>query len=203
MRKLIYIIIFIVVSSCSAQNKVYWCGDHPCINKKERETYFKKTMSVEIKKFSKDDENKNSEMEKIIQQAKLDEKKRITKENEDKKSRKSAEKEKIKEEKKLVKQMKLDEKKRKKEEKELTKQLELDEKERIKKEKALKKKIKLDKKEDNLKLSKSDNMINYNDAKTEDLISNKNTYTDFYKIVEKINKRNESRSFPDINDIPN
>ena len=38
---------------CSNGKRVYWCGDHACINNKEKEAYFKKTMIVEIKELSK------------------------------------------------------------------------------------------------------------------------------------------------------
>ena len=62
-----------MATSCAPNKKVYWCGDHPCINKKEKEAYFKKTMIVEAKenftldkKDSKieklDEKNKNSKM---------------------------------------------------------------------------------------------------------------------------------------------
>ena len=53
MKKFYYIIIFFVVISCANNKVVYWCGDHPCINKKEREAYFKKTMVVEAKNINK------------------------------------------------------------------------------------------------------------------------------------------------------
>ena len=33
---------------------VYWCGDHPCINKKEKEAYFKKNMIVEKRNLKKE-----------------------------------------------------------------------------------------------------------------------------------------------------
>ena len=61
----ILFILFIIIS-CSPNRGVYWCGDHPCINKKEKEAYFKKTMIVEVKS-SKNKNYKNiSEIEKII-----------------------------------------------------------------------------------------------------------------------------------------
>ena len=115
MKNLFYLIIFFVIFGCSTNKVVYWCGDHPCINKKEKEAYFKKTMVVEMKELKKKNINNNSEVEKIIQQAKLDEKQRI------------------KQEKDLIKQAKLDEKRRIKEEKSLAKQIQKDEKKIIKK----------------------------------------------------------------------
>jgi len=116
-KNLFYLIIFFLIIGCSTNKAVYWCGDHPCINKKEKEAYFKKTMIVEMKELKKTNINNNSEIEKIIQQVKLDEKQRI------------------KQEKNLAKQAKLDEKRRINEEKNLAKQIRKDEKKIIKKDK--------------------------------------------------------------------
>ena len=63
--------------SCSNNKGVYWCGDHPCINNKEKEAYFKKTMIVEVKNFNKDKSKNDSEIKRLMDRAKLDEKKRI------------------------------------------------------------------------------------------------------------------------------
>ena len=52
MKNLFFLFILFIIISCSPNRGVYWCGDHPCINKKEKEAYFKKTMIVE-KKFKK------------------------------------------------------------------------------------------------------------------------------------------------------
>ena len=98
-----FLLIFFIIVGCSSSKQVYWCGDHPCINKKEKISYFKETMIVEIKELDKKKIRKNSEIEKITQQARLDEKKRI------------------KEEKDLAKQARLDEKKRIKEKKTMAK----------------------------------------------------------------------------------
>ena len=79
--KIILIILFTVfLTSCGSNKKVYWCGDHPCINKKEREAYFKKNMIVEIKTSNNKNKMKKSEIEKVMQQAKANEKKRIKQE---------------------------------------------------------------------------------------------------------------------------
>ena len=67
--------------SCTNNKGVYWCGDHPCINKEEKEAYFKKTMIVEVKNYNKDKNKNDSEIERLMNQAKLDEKKRINNEN--------------------------------------------------------------------------------------------------------------------------
>ena len=55
MKKLLLLVFFLLIYSCTGNKTVFWCGDHACINKKEKETYFKKTLTVEIKKIS----NKN------------------------------------------------------------------------------------------------------------------------------------------------
>ena len=117
MKNLLYLIILFIFTSCSTDKGTYWCGDHPCINKKEKEAYFKKTMIVEIKNLEKKTSKNNSEIEKIIQQARKGEKKRINNE------------------KNMAKQAKLEDKRKKKEEKYLTKQIERDEARIIKKEK--------------------------------------------------------------------
>ena len=112
--KIILIILFTAfLTSCGSNKKVYWCGDHPCINKKEKEAYFKKTMIVEVRDIKKKSYKNNSEIEKLLKQAKIDEKNRIISEKE------------------LAKQVKLEEKRRIKEEKELAKQVKLEEKRRI------------------------------------------------------------------------
>jgi hypothetical protein len=139
MKKYIYIIIFIFTISCTANKGVYWCGDHPCINKDEKEAYFKKTMIVEVKNYNKGNTKKDSEIEKLLNQAKLNEKKRKLGEKELLKRAKIDEKE-------LIKRKKLEEKKKKKEEKELIKQLKLEEKKRKKEEKELIKQLKLEEK---------------------------------------------------------
>ena len=110
MKAFLYLIILFFFTSCSADKGVYWCGDHSCINKKEKEAYFKKTMIVEIKNLEKKTSKNNSEVEKIIQQAREEEKN-------------------------IAKQAKFEEKRKKKEKKNLVKQTKRDEARIIKKEK--------------------------------------------------------------------
>lgn len=179
MKKYIYIIIFIFTISCTANKGVYWCGDHPCINKDEKEAYFKKTMIVEVKNYNKGNTKKDSEIEKLLNQAKLNEKKRKLGEKELLKRAKIDEKE-------LIKRKKLEEKKKKKEEKELIKQLKLEEK-KIKKKRG--KAEKLVKKDNVLKVVSYDENVKISSKKFEEL-------------VKKIIKRNSSRPYPEINDIP-
>ena len=122
MKLLLYLAISFTIISCSSNKTVYWCGDHPCIDKNEKETYFKKTMIVEVKELGKKNLKQNSEIEKIMQQAQTEKKGEI------------------KEQKVLAKQAKLEEKRRIKEQKVLAKQIEQDEKKIIKKDKKTSKK---------------------------------------------------------------
>ena len=62
MKNLFYLIIFFVIIGCSTNKVVYWCGDHPCINKKEKVAYFKKNMVVEMRSAKKTDYKNNSEI---------------------------------------------------------------------------------------------------------------------------------------------
>ena len=175
MKNLLYLIILFIFTSCSTDKGTYWCGDHPCINKKEKEAYFKKTMIVEIKNLEKKNSENNLEVEKIIQQARKEEK-NITKQA------KLEEKRKKKEEKNIAKQAKLEDKRKKKEEKYLTKQIERDEARIIKKEK---------------KTSKQSVNINAG------IEGPATISTNFNKLVEKIKSKSIFRPYPDINDIPN
>ena len=74
MKNLLFLFILFMIISCSTNKNVYWCGDHPCINKKEKEAYFKKTMIIEIKDLKNKNYKNDSEINKIMQQAKLSEK---------------------------------------------------------------------------------------------------------------------------------
>ena len=205
MKKYIFLTISIFIFGCSVGKGVYWCGDHPCINNKEKEAYFKKTMIVEVRNYNKGKINDNSEIEKLLDQARLDEKRRILSEKELAKQTKIEEKE-------LEKQIKLEEKNRIKEEKELAKQIELEEKNRIKEEKDLAKQIEIDEKKMINENSKSQEQTDLGEkGQNEKKIIKTRLFTEnieissnkFSELVEKINKKNSSRSYPDINDIPN
>ena len=199
MRNLFLPFLLLMIISCSNNKGVYWCGDHPCINKKEKEAYFKKTMIVEIKKLDKKDKKSNSEIEKIIQQAKADEKKRIKKEKNLAQEAKLEEKRRIKEQKALKKQAKLEEKRRIKEQKALEKQAKLKKKRSIEEEKNLAKKIKHDEK----KIIKEKKIKPKQSAKVESQINDATIdSSNFNKLVEKIINKNTPRDYPDINDIP-
>ena len=82
MKYLILLIFSLLLFACSNGKRVYWCGDHACINNKEKETYFKKTMIVEIRELSKQNKKSKSELEIIKKQAGLEQKKEIKNEKE-------------------------------------------------------------------------------------------------------------------------
>ena len=117
MKFFFFLLILLLTISCGSNKGVYWCGDHPCINKKEKEAYFKKNMVVEMRSAKKTDYKNNSEIEQLIQVAEGKEKIRI-------KNDKSSSKQVRLEEKKLAKQIELEEKRQIKEEKKLAKQIE-------------------------------------------------------------------------------
>jgi len=181
MKNIILLSLLFIIVSCSTEKTVYWCGDHPCINKKERKAYFEKTMIVEVKKSKKKNSKNTSYIEKLLQEAKIKENKRIKSEKILNKQSKLEEKRLIKEEKKLAKQKKLEEKRLIKEEKKLAKQVKLDENKIFKNESKLFKKKAVKKLNKNTEIK----MKKFND------------------LVEKIIKKNAFRSYPDINDMQN
>ena len=65
MKYLLIFITFFLLYSCSNNKGVYWCGDHACVDNKERKEYFKKNMTVEIKKTNKNKKKKLSQVELI------------------------------------------------------------------------------------------------------------------------------------------
>ena len=109
MKNLFLILFSFLVLNCSSNKTVYWCGDHACINKKERESYFKKTMIVEIRDLEKANKKK-SEIDYLMEQAKHDDKQRITNEKDLSEQANLEQKQRIKEEKELANQAKLEQK---------------------------------------------------------------------------------------------
>ena len=138
--KYFFILLFIILLSCTNKKEVHWCGDHACINNKEKKAYFEKTLITEIKDLTKQ-KRKKSNFEIIKEKAGLDLEKEKEEEFEDKIKVLSTEEQKA-----LAKQLRLEEKQRIKEEKDLAKQLRLEEKQRIKEEKKLTKQSRLDEK---------------------------------------------------------
>jgi len=177
-----FIFFFIILNSCSNEKKVFWCGDHACINNNERKLYFKKTMTVEIKKTSyEQDSDDNDAVSKILSKDKSLTKQKL-----------KEEKDKIKEEKRLAKQKLKEEKDKIKEEKRLAKQKLKEEKDKIKEEKRLAKK-KLD----------SEKKIKKNTPTNSTVVEINDFNEDFSILREKVTNRNMFRPFPNINDIPN
>ena len=198
MKTLLYLIILFIFTSCSTDKAVYWCGDHPCINKKEKEAYFKKTMIIEIKNLEKKTSKNNSEIEKIIKQAQRGEKKRIKEEKNMAKQAKLEDKRKKREEKNMTKQAKLEDKRKKREEKNMAKQAKLEDKRKKREEKYLMKQIERDEAIIIKKKKKTSKQSVNIDAGIE---STATISTNFDKLVEMITKRNIFRPYPDINDI--
>ena len=98
MRILLSLFTILILFGCSSNKTVYWCGDHQCINIKEKESYFEKTMIVEIKEIKKSNIDK-SEFEKIKKQALVNQKKIAKEEKELAKQIRADEKRSIKKEK--------------------------------------------------------------------------------------------------------
>ena len=204
--KYFIILLFIILLSCTNKNEVYWCGDHACINNKEKKAYFEKTLITEIKDLTKQ-KRKKSNFEIIKEKAGLDLDKEKEEEFEDKIEVLSTEEQKA-----LAKQLRLEEKQRIKEEKKLTKQSRLDEKKIGNEAKAEGDCTKLVKLHEKLKCKMDEKKANKAKSKKDDskikleasVINEKDmdSSVEFNELVKKIHKKNLSRSYPDINDIP-
>ena len=194
MKNYLFLCVFFLIFSCTNNKSVYWCGDHPCINNKEKEAYFKKTMIVEVRELKKESNKDISEFEKLLKQAQVDEKKRIMSE------------------KGLAKQVRLEEKRRIKEEKELAKQVRLEEKRRIEEKKKLSKQARLEEKREKNNIWKDEKKLpkkevsktkNKETAINIDMGSTNISSAKFKDLAERITLKNKFRPFPNINDIPN
>ncbi len=49
MKKIILILIFLSLVSCSKPKTVFICGDHICVNKAEAQQYFEENLTLEVK----------------------------------------------------------------------------------------------------------------------------------------------------------
>ena len=204
--KYFIILLFIILLSCTNKKEVHWCGDHACINNKEKKAYFEKTLITEIKDLTKQ-KRKKSNFEIIKEKAGLDLDKEKEEEFEDKIKVLSTEEQKA-----LAKQLRLEEKQRIKEEKKLTKQSRLDEKKIGNEAKAEGDCTKLVKLHEKLKCKMDEKKANKAKSKKDDskikleasVINEKDmdSSVEFNELVKKIHKKNLSRSYPDINDIP-
>ena len=204
--KYFFILLFIILLSCTNKKEVHWCGDHACINNKEKKAYFEKTLITEIKDLTKQ-KRKKSDFEIIKEKAGLDLDNAKEEEFEDKIEVLSTEEQKA-----LAKQLRLEEKQRIKEEKKLTKQSRLDEKKIGSEAKAEGDCTKLVKLHEKLKCKMDEKKANKAKSKKDDskikleasVINEKDmdSSVEFNELVKKIHKKNLSRSYPDINDIP-
>ena len=188
MKYLLFFVFFLLLFGCSNKEGVYWCGDHACINKKEKEAYFKKTMIVEVRKLSKPDKD-ISKLEIIKKKTDLEYENNIGDEKKLTNEKLLEKKDDIKTEKELAKQARLDEKRRIKEEKELAKQILKEEKKIIKKDKKNLSEKKIQKEE---KVALNTGFATLNISTTK-----------FRELLEKVYKKNMFRSYPNIDDIPN
>ena len=204
--KYFFILLFIILLSCTNKKEVHWCGDHACINNKEKKAYFEKTLITEIKDLTKQ-KRKKSNFEIIKEKAGLDLDKEKEEEFEDKIKVLSTEEQKA-----LAKQLRLEEKQRIKEEKKLAKQSRLNEKKIGNEAKAEGDCTKLVKLHEKLKCKMDEKKANKAKSKKDDskikleasVINEKDmdSSVEFNELVKKIHKKNLSRSYPDINDIP-
>jgi len=92
MRRVLIFFCVLILSHCGNSKQVYWCGDHPCVNEKERESYFKENMIVEIRDIKKIKKQTKSEVKKIKEDLKKKEKLDKEKQKELKKQAKIEEK---------------------------------------------------------------------------------------------------------------
>ena len=205
MRFITFLLLPLLLLNCTNNRTVYWCGDHACVNNKEKKLYFKNNMTIEIREIYKKKNKYKSELEIIKKQAGMKEK-NILKADETLISKKQTDKKiSIKEQKNIAKQILLEEKQRIKEEKRLEKLARLEEKKRIKEEKKLLKQARLKEKKSSskpvfkTKNTDSDSKIVLSKGTSGFNISS----NDFTQLVEKITKRNKNKSFPNINEIPN
>ena len=62
--RLLYLILFVFLSSCGTLSKEYVCGDRPCVDKKEFNEYFAENLIVEVTS-KKRKKNNNTNLVKI------------------------------------------------------------------------------------------------------------------------------------------
>jgi hypothetical protein len=174
MKNITPLAFFILFIGCANSNNVFWCGDHACSNKKEKEEYFAKTMIVEIKQKNKKNKKKLSNVEIVEKEYGLnqEEEREIIKNKKISKATQNNQKEQLKREKEIEKQILRDERKKLKKEKKILKE--------------------------NKKLSKKQKVNKENINAKESITTESN---DFDDLAKSILEKNKTKSFPDINDI--
>ena len=169
MKYLYLFLLSFLIFSCSNNNEVYWCGDHACINKKERRIYFSETMTVEVRKKDKNVKLNKRERDEILKEIKLKDKKYSKKIKNNNDSF-------IEENDLIIKEIKNNQT--------INSEAIIDSTKEKKKKNVKKKKKKFFKKKDD-----------------KILVSNESGLSMFNELAKKISKRNESKDYPDINNI--
>ena len=196
MIKYIRLFFLIFLLSCTSNKKVFWCGDHVCINKEEKRNYFKKNLIVEVKDTDKNKFEDKSMINEIILQGKLHKKNNLKDPEKEIKLTYKEKRKKIKEEKRMAKLRLKQERQRIKDEKNLEKELKKEELLRIKNKKKLTKKYEeLKKREQSNK--KDNKIVKILDANIEK--KEKVRDFEFKNIVKVISDKSNTKSFPDIN----
>ncbi len=85
--KYFFIILIILITSCSKPKSVMICGNHVCVNKAEAEQYFEENLSIEVKIIDKNKKKELNLVELNLSETKLGKKKIIiSKKNKTKKN---------------------------------------------------------------------------------------------------------------------
>jgi len=170
--------------------QVYWCGDHACINKKEKKAYFEKNMIVEKRILNKENKLSKSEKDEILKKIREQEKEKYKNKKETKKLAHARKKEASQDEEKLIKRKSIDKKTSIQDENDCSDPRGFHQK------MMCAARDKIGKKEPKKTLSGKD----HKELLDKDIL-NTDSSEDFNDYVEKITKRNKSRSYPDINII--
>jgi len=79
MKKLIFLMFFLMFYGCNKPKTVLICGDHICINKAEAEQYFEENLTLEVKIIDKDiNRSKNIDLVEVNLQSNKDGGKKVT-----------------------------------------------------------------------------------------------------------------------------
>ena len=58
MKKIVIVLVFLSIISCSKPKTVFICGDHICVNKTEAQQYFEENLTLEVKIIDKKEPEK-------------------------------------------------------------------------------------------------------------------------------------------------
>lgn len=184
MKYLIFLALFLLLFNCSNNKSVYWCGDHACINKKEKEAFFKKTMIVEKRELNEKYKLSKTEKDEILKQIRSEE---VKEEEETKKYKESVKHARLENKRRTNDMYSLENRiqlrKNYKEQKRLKKQARKEEKARIKQNKYIPK----------------DKAFNAESAS----LKKDESFSKFDELKQKITRKNMMRPYPNINEIQN